>query len=124
MRYAIIPRARSDEPIYMRTLAAQLAHVSLDFLQACEQEGLIEVQLMTGGGFGLDANNIRRLVIIRRLCRDLELDLETVELVLHLRRQVLELQMQVEQLERRARQRKQKLHREIHRLRRLLAQEP
>lgn len=124
MPYAMIRRAQSDEPIYIRSTAARLARVSPDFLQACEREGLIEVQIMTGGGYGLDATSIRQLIIIRRLCDDLELDLETVELVLHLRQQVIHLQRQIDQIEQHARQREQKLYAEIRRLRRLLAHEP
>lgn len=122
MTYSLI-RLRENEPMFTRALAAQLARVSLEFLSLCEQADLIEVQVMSGGGVGYSTVDIRRLARIRRLCRDLDLDLTAVEVVLHLRRQVLDLLAQLEEMEQQQARREQELLNEIQQLRRRLAEE-
>ena len=107
MSYKLTIRSRDDQPVYTRLVAAQLAQVSLDFLCLCEEEGLIQVQGMAGGGQGYSVADIRHLVRIRRLHEDVGLDLPAVEVTLNLRRQVLDLMAQIEELERRMAQREQ-----------------
>jgi DNA-binding transcriptional MerR regulator len=123
MSYKLTIRSRDDEPVYTRLVAAQLAQVSLDFLCLCEEEGLIQVQGMAGGGQGYSVADIRHLVRIHRLHEDVGLDLPAVEVTLNLRRQVLDLMAQIEELERRMAQREQELLDEIGRLRRRQAVE-
>lgn len=123
MSYKLTIRSRDDEPVYTRLVAAQLAQVSLDFLCLCEEEGLIQVQGMAGGGQGYSVAGIRHLVRIQRLHEDVGLDLPAVEVTLNLRRQVLDLMAQIEELERRMAQREQELLDEIGELRRRLAVE-
>jgi DNA-binding transcriptional MerR regulator len=119
----LIVRSRKDEPIYTRSVAAELARISEEFLRACEQERLIRARVMTGGGQGYSAADIRRLARIRRLREDLELDLPAVEVVLHMRRRVLDLLQEMDEMERYMRRREQALLAEIQQLRRHLAQE-
>jgi len=121
--YKLIIRSRDEEPIYTRPVTAQLAQVSIEFLCLCEEENLIQVQVMTGGGKGYSVIDIRRLARIRRLHKDLELDLPAVEITLNLRRQVLDLMAQMDEMERRHARRKQELMDEIRQLRRRLAEE-
>ena len=123
MSYKLAIRSRDDEPAYTRLVAAQMAQVSLHFLCLCEEESLIQVQGMAGGGQGYSVADIRHLVRIRRLHEDVGLDLPAVEVTLNLRRQVLDLMAQIEELERRMAQREQELLDEIGRLRRRLAVE-
>lgn len=123
MMYKLIIRSRDEEPIYTRPVTAQLAQVSIEFLCLCEEENLIQVQVMTGGGKGYSVTDIRRLARIRRLHKDLELDLPAVEITLNLRRQVLDLMAQMDEMERRHARRKQELMDEIRQLRRRLAEE-
>ena len=123
MSYKLTIRSRDDQPVYTRLVAAQLAQVSLDFLCLCEEEGLIQVQGMAGGGQGYSVAGIRHLVLIQRLHEDVGLDLPAVEVTLNLRRQVLDLMAQIEELERRMAQREQELLDEIGELRRRLAVE-
>ena len=123
MSYKLTIRSRDDEPVYTRLVAVQLAQVSLDFLCLCEEEGLIQVQGMAGGGQGYSVADIRHLVRIHRLHEDVGLDLPAVEVTLNLRRQVLDLMAQIEELEQRMAQREQELLDEIGRLRRRLAVE-
>lgn len=123
MMYKLIIRSRDEEPIYTRPVTAQLAQVSIEFLCLCEEENLIQVQVMTGGGKGYSVTDIHHLSRIRRLHEDLELDLPAVEITLNLRRQVLDLMAQMDEMERRHARRKQELMDEIRQLRRRLAEE-
>lgn len=123
MTYRLVIRSREEEPVYTRPVAAQLAQVSIEFLRLCEEENLIQVQVMAGGGQGYSVAHIRHLARIRRLHEDLELDLPAVEVVINLRRRVLDLMTQMDEVERRAAQREQELIDEIRLLRRRLAQE-
>lgn len=123
MMYKLIIRSRDEEPIYTRPVTAQLAQVSIEFLCLCEEENLIQVQVMTGGGKGYSVTDIRHLARIRRLHKDLELDLPAVEITLNLRRQVLDLMAQMDEMERRHARRKQELMDEIRQLQRRLAEE-
>ena len=63
-----------DEPRYTRILAAQLASISLEFLERCETESLIEVRIVQGDQPGYSVHDIRQLALVRRLHQDLELD--------------------------------------------------
>jgi len=123
MTYRLVIRSRDEEPVYTRPVAAQLAQVSIEFLRLCEEENLIQVQVMAGGGQGYSVAHIRHLARIRRLHEDLELDLPAVEVVMNLRLRVLDLMTQMDEVERRAAQREQELIDEIRLLRRRLAQE-
>jgi DNA-binding transcriptional MerR regulator len=117
MPFEIMLRAENDEPLYLRSLAVKMARITPDFLILCEQEGLVQSRTMTGGGKGFDLSTIRQLALIRRLNQELELDLETIDLVIHLRRQILALYREIENLEQRSRQREENLLAEIQALR-------
>ncbi len=123
MPYTARNQARDDEAVYSRTVAAQLAGVSLSFLRRCEREGLLRPRAMPGGGLGYTAADVRRLMRIRRLREDLGLNLPAVEVVLRLRRQVIDLLVELDELEREMLRREQALLEEIQRLRRQLAAE-
>jgi MerR family transcriptional regulator/heat shock protein HspR len=109
MAYEIILRAEDDEPLYLRSLAIRMARITPDFLVLCEKEGLVQARTMTGGGKGFDSRSIERLALIRRLHRELELDLEIVDMVIHLRKQIVDLQQEIEIIEQRVRAREQSL---------------
>lgn len=117
MPYEIILRAENDEPLLLRSLAIKMARITSDFLILCEQEGLVQARTMTGGGEGFDTWSIRRLGLIRRLHQDLELDLETIDLVIHLRNQIVDLHREIEDLKQLSRWREQNLLAEIQTLR-------
>ncbi len=123
MTYTLIIRSRDEEPAYTRPVAAQLAQVSIEFLYLCEEENLIQSQVMPGGGQAYSLADIRHLARIRRLREDLGLDLPAVEVVTNLRRRVLDLMAQMDEMERRAAQREQELMDQVQQLRRRLAQE-
>ena len=123
MAYELDIYSGVEEPLFTRPVAAQLAHISLDFLRRCEREGFVRPRPLPGGGVGYTASDVYRLARIRRLRRSLELDMPAVEVVLHLRRQVVELQTLLNQLEAEMEQREQLWLHEIQELRRQLAQQ-
>ncbi len=113
----------ADEPRYTRIVAAQLANISMVFLERCETEQLVQVRVIRGGKPGYSARDIRELARISRLHADLELDFPALEVVLNMRRQLLDVQEQIERLEREMVQREERLTRELVDLRRRLAAE-
>ncbi len=113
------PTAR-ETIIFTRSVAAQMARVSLDFLTLVESEALITPKLMEGGQAGYGTADIQRLAQIRRLHEMLGLDLPAVEVVLHLREQMLDLLKRLADLEERYARREQELLEEIEELRRRL----
>jgi hypothetical protein len=115
--------AKTDEPRYTRVVAAQLAEVSVEFVERCEIERLIQVRVIRGGAPGYSARDIRELARLGRLHQELELDFPALEVVQHLRRQVLELHEVVERLEREMARREERLVHELVDLRRRLAAE-
>lgn len=123
MAYKITLRAKDDEPVYTPSVAAQLARISLDFLRLCEEAQLARAGLMTGGGPGYSAADIRHLARIRRLHQDLGLDLEAIEITLRLRRRIVDLMIQMDEMEKRMARREQELLNEIQYLRRRLSEE-
>lgn len=117
----LIHRSIYKEPLFLRTVTAQLARVSMEFLVQCEQEGLIEYRVISGGGSGFSTSDIRRLARVRRLRDDLELDFPAVEVVLTLRQQLLDLMDHTETLEQHMIKRERQLLAEIQQLRSQLA---
>lgn len=99
MTYEIIHYPDDESSLYSSALAAHIASVSLDFLVACEREGLIIRRSTPGGHSGFTLPDIRRMVVIRRLHEDLELSLPAIDVILQLREQVEELSTRRRRLE-------------------------
>ena len=112
-----------DEPRFSRAAAVQLAHISLELLERCEAEQLIEVQILPGSELVYSVHDIRQLALIQRLCEVLEINYQDVEVVLHLRKQVLDLQKQIEELEQQRIDREEQLLLEVVDLRQRLAEQ-
>ncbi len=110
----------SREVIFTRPIAAQLARITLEFLSVLEAEALIRPRVAGQGEPGYSAEDITQICRIRRLYEDLGLDLEAVEIVLHLRRQIADLLRRMEDMERRLAGRERELMEEIQDLRRRL----
>ena len=115
--------SHTEEPRYTRMTAAELANVSLEFLEQCEKEQLVCVRIDRSGAPAYSASDIREIARIARLHRDLGLDLAAIEVVLNMRRQVLELREQLAELELEMIQREERLLKELNTLRRRLAAE-
>ena len=104
--------------IFTRTVAAQLAQVSLEFLERLEIEEIVQPQELEGGEQGYTPDDIGRLCRIRRLHETLGLDLAAVEVILRLRERVTFLLSQMEDMETRFARREQELQQELNDLRR------
>ncbi|MFN2106490.1 MAG: chaperone modulator CbpM [Candidatus Promineifilaceae bacterium] len=112
-----------DEPRYTRIVTAQLAEISIEFLERCESEQLVQTRVIRGGAQGYSATDIRRIARIARLHDDLGLDFNSLEVVLNMRDQILELQRQIEALEQEKARREDQLLHELTNMRRQLASE-
>jgi DNA-binding transcriptional MerR regulator len=123
MKYALALRSTEDGMMYTRSAASRIARISTGLLLQCEQEGLLQTRVMTGGGRGYSEADIRQMAVIRRLLYDLELDLSTVDVVIHMRQQVIDLLDQIEEVEYNFGRREQQLLGEIIELRRQLSVE-
>ena len=88
MPHEIIHYPNNEKTVYISFQAAYIACVSLDFLLACEQEGLITPRYRAKGLTGYTMKDIQRLQIIRRLHEDLNLNFPAIDIVLHLREQI------------------------------------
>ncbi len=104
--------------IFTRTVAAQLARVSLEFLDRLEADELMQPRELEGGEKGYAPEDIGRLSRIRRLHETLGLDLASVEIVLRLREQVVSLMTRLEEMETHFSRREQELLQELEDLRR------
>jgi DNA-binding transcriptional MerR regulator len=111
---------RPREALFTRTIAAQLARTSLDFLLRLEEEELIHPRDIRQGEAYYSAEDISQIARIRRLHEDLELDLGAVEIVLRLRRQIVDLFQRMEAMEQRLARREKELLEEVQELRRRL----
>jgi DNA-binding transcriptional MerR regulator len=125
MPFNMVIRSQDDEELKLYTprTAARLAGVSISFWRTCEQEGLVRAHRMSGGGKGYNPEDIEQMAVIRRLHEDLELDMPSLEVILHMRRRIIKLLDEMEELERLAQQREQKLLAQMRELRRELAKD-
>lgn len=117
---------RSDdekERIITRSMAAQLARITLEFLEECERAELIRAGRMPGGGRGYAMADVRELARIRRLREDLELDIAAVEVVLHMRRRMVAMLQEIEAIEADMIHLERELQQEIQQLRRRMAED-
>jgi len=104
-------------------MAVQLADISLEFLERCETEHLIEVRTVRIDEPSYSAQDIRQLSLIGRLHEVLGIDMQDLEVVLHLRNQLLDLQDQMQEMERQWTAREEQLLNEMVDLRRRLSEE-
>jgi hypothetical protein len=122
MMYRLTIQSRSDEPVYTRVVAAQLAQVSAEFLDRCEQEGWIVPSEMAGTKV-YSVSDIRQVARLSQVRRIVQFDILPEELGRQLGQQLGELLAEMDSVERRMRQHERELWDEIRRLRSLLAQQ-
>lgn len=108
---------------YTRTMVIQLAEFSPEFLEKCEVEQLIETSTVGDDEPSYSAQDIRHLALIRRLHEVLGIDMQDLEVVLHLRSQLLDLQDQIQEMERQWVAREEQLLNEMLELRRRLSED-
>lgn len=123
MTYKLIVRPKDDQPYFPRLTAAQAARISLELMSRVEQEYLVQAKPAYGGIQGYSLTDIDELARIRRLREDLELDLQSVEIILRMRQNTLDLLTQLDEMEQHMHRREQQLKDELQKLRYRLAEE-
>jgi len=107
--------------LYSLSTAAKMARVTVEFIQTCEREDLIQATAV-GKDRAYGYNMVCRLIRIRHLHWDLGFDLSAIDCLLRIRRQVTNLQRRLGEMEQRMSARERELMDEIQRLRRKMAQ--
>ena len=90
----------AEEPVYVISVAAELAGMHPQTLRAYEREGLLNPQRSTGNVRRYSAKDVERLREIRRLTQDEGLNVAGVRMVLGLRDALEEAARRVTRLER------------------------
>lgn len=112
-----------DELRFTRTVAVQLANISLELLERCETERLIEVHTIQEDELVYSVSDVRQLARISRLHEVLGIAVEDMDVVLHLRNQLIELHEQLQEIEQQSIAREEMLMSELIEIRKLLAEE-
>ncbi|HVP76097.1 MAG TPA: helix-turn-helix transcriptional regulator [Gaiellaceae bacterium] len=105
----------SDRPIYMISIAAELAGLHPQTLRMYEAKGLVRPKRTPGGTRIYSEADVERLRIIQRLTTELGLNLAGVELVLRLEDELRHAHAQIEQLQRQLKQDVKDVHRHYRR---------
>jgi len=104
-----------DRPIYMISVAAELAGVHPQTLRTYESKGLVRPKRTPGGTRLYSEADVERLRIIQRLTTELGLNLAGVELVLRLEDELRRAHAQIERLQMQLREEIQKVHKQYRR---------
>jgi MerR family transcriptional regulator, heat shock protein HspR len=106
---------RSDRPIYMISVAAELVGMHPQTLRMYETKGLVRPQRTPGGTRLYSEADIERLRIVQRLTSELGLNLAGVELVLRLEDELRKAHAQIERLRQQLRLEVQNVHKQYRR---------
>jgi MerR family transcriptional regulator/heat shock protein HspR len=99
-----------DRPMYMISVAAELAGMHPQTLRTYETKGLVRPKRTPGGTRLYSEADVDRLRIVQRLTTELGLNLAGVELVLKLEDELRRARTQIEQLQQQARADVQNVH--------------
>ena len=105
----------NDRPMYMISVAAELANMHPQTLRTYEARGLVRPKRTPGGTRLYSEADVERLRIVQRLTTEVGLNLAGVELVLQLEDELRRAHTQIEQLQRQAREEVQNVHRHYRR---------
>lgn len=122
LRYTLV-RYEETRPGYSAQEAAASAGMTLEELQQCLEEGLVTPKRQSSGHLVFSDAEVDRLWRIHRLHSEVELDLDAIEVVMHLRDQLLDLQRETFELRRAMARREQELQEALRQLRQQLAVE-
>lgn len=121
LRYTIVQQHSDDDSLVSLSEAARLTGMTPAAIRRCRAEGMVQAATLADDSLAFDAASLRRLGRIARLQADLELNLASVEIVLHMRDQMREMQRQMDALHRLHQQREDELLATIRDLRRRFA---
>jgi len=105
----------NDRPMYMISVAAELANMHPHTLRTYEAKGLVRPKRTPGGTRLYSEADVERLRIVQRLTTEVGLNLAGVELVLQLEDELRRAHTQIEQLQQRMRDEVQRVHKEYRR---------
>ena len=105
----------NDRPMYMISVAAELAGMHPQTLRTYETKGLVRPKRTPGGTRLYSEADVERLRIIQRLTTELGLNLAGVELVLRLEDELRRAHAQIAQLQKQQREDIQNVHKEYRR---------
>jgi MerR family transcriptional regulator, heat shock protein HspR len=105
----------NDRPMYMISVAAELAGMHPQTLRTYETKGLVRPKRTPGGTRLYSEADVDRLQIIQRLTTELGLNLAGVELVLRLEDELRRARTQIEQLQQQVRDEVQNVHKHYRR---------
>lgn len=105
----------NDRPIYMISVAAELAGMHPQTLRTYESKGLVRPKRTPGGTRLYSEADVERLRVVQRLTTELGLNLAGVELVLQLEDELRVAQSKIAQLQRQLREDIRNVHKEYRR---------
>ena len=111
---------QNDRPVYMISVAAELAGMHPQTLRIYEQRGLIEPNRSPKGTRLYSQEDVERLRRIQELTTQLGMNLAGVERVFELETELEHMRRRMDRLERRADEMRQRMHDEVERVRRSL----
>jgi MerR family transcriptional regulator/heat shock protein HspR len=105
----------NERPMYMISVAAELAGMHPQTLRAYESKGLVRPKRTPGGTRLYSEADVERLRIIQRLTTEVGLNHAGVELVLRLEDELRKAHAQIERLQEQVRAEVQKVHKHYRR---------
>jgi MerR family transcriptional regulator, heat shock protein HspR len=113
-----MPSPSGDRPVYMISVAAELAGMHPQTLRIYEQRGLIEPKRSPKGTRRYSQEDVERLRRIQELTSQLGMNLAGVERVFELEGELEQMRRRMDRLERRAEQMRKEFDDEVARVRR------
>lgn len=110
-------------PVYMISVAAELAGMHPQTLRIYEQRGLIEPNRSPKGTRLYSQEDVERLLRIQELTTDMGMNLAGVERVFVLEGELAQMRRRMDRLERKAEQMRTELEREVERVRKSFRRE-
>jgi MerR family transcriptional regulator/heat shock protein HspR len=96
----VLSRIDRDAPVFVISVAAQLAGMHPQTLRTYDRMGLVSPRRTAGRGRRYSARDIAMLRLVQRLSQDEGVNLEGIRRILHLENELEELRAQVAQLAR------------------------
>ena len=109
---------QNDRPVYMISVAAELAGMHPQTLRIYEQRGLIQPSRSPKGTRRYSQEDVDRLRRIQELTTELGMNLAGVERVFELERELEQMRRRMDRLERRADEMRRRMEQEVERVRR------
>jgi len=87
-----------NEPIFMISIVAQMLHIHPQTLRLYEREGFVKPSRTQGNTRVYSQKDVEQLKMIRRLTRDLGINLAGVQVIMDLKKRIEEMQNEIDSL--------------------------